>query len=892
MSKMLKCMLSVVLVSMCMSVFAGEDIWVEGEDAASSTMKPHNWYSGAVKKGELSGDDFLSNFAAGANAEATFKFNAVESGSYTFWARMNPVANPKASYDLSGTGWKNIDFSTEKDKRNIATDGKPDMRFIAWVKIGKVDLQQGSNTLKFKFSSDNNNFGSLDCFYLTQTPFSPSGKKRPGSGASEADEGMWAFEPEFDAFSDKSMLDLTYLNTPIKNSDPFISIDKNGDFVNGTKPIRFWSLNAYAQGKIDLEGLTRHGHWLAKRGINMVRWHGHVATDTIKEDTKLEDVNKQALDDSFKLVAAMKANGIYTCLSPYWGSHTDNKPSWGLDHIDNKNLSAVVFWDPKVQNAYKGWLKELYTTKNPYTGIALKDDPAVAIIQFQNEDSMLFYTMQTVKGQVREDLKKLFGKFVEKKYGSLDAAYKAWNGKNLPADDVTSGKLDLVLVWELTQQRNDPGFEQRKSDQLEFYTKLMYDFNKNMSDYLRNELGCKQIINAGNWRTADDVTMLDSERYSYDANEVIGCNKYKSTTHDGPKSGYLIMPGDTYANSSVLLNPSALPVALKQVKGKAMIVPESTWVPPEKYQSEGALLTAAYSSLNGVDSLFWFAHGKEEWDSTFGKWSVGNPMLLGQFPAAALMFRQGYVERGKPVVIEHRTFDSMWKRENPLISESQSYDPNRDDMDNSGANDNTLVTPLAFLVGPVEVVYGGNQTDNFVADLAKYINSSAQTVESVTGQLKLNYGKGVFTLNAPKAQGASGWLAKEGLIKLSDVMIKSDNEYSTITVVSMDGAPINSSKKILVQVGTYCRPYEFSETPTTIQRKGKPSIKGFKIISTGQSIWNVEKTKAMISINNAYVSKAYALDANGMAVKELEVRNSGDKVIITLPEDALYIVLK
>ena len=876
------------------TLFAGDDIWVEGENADKSTMKAHSWYSGSIKKAELSGDDFLSHYAAGANPEATYTFDAIESGSYNFWARMNPVADPKASYNLNGVGWQQIDFSSSTDRRNLARDGKPDMRYIAWIKIGKVDLKQGSNTLKFKFSSPNNNFGSLDCFYLTTTTYSPLGKRKPGSGGSgsDADEGMWAFEPDFDAFSDKSLLDLSYLNTPIKNSNPFITINKDGDFMNGSKPIRFWALNAYAQNNMDFEELKRHGHWLAKRGVNMVRWHGHVATDTIKEDTKLEDVNKQALDDSFKLVAAMKANGIYTCLSPYWGSHTKKKASWGLDHIDNDNLSAVVFWDSKVQNAYKGWLKALYTTKNPYTGIALKDDPAVAIIQYQNEDSMLFYTMQRVKGQVREDLKVLFGKFIVKKYGSYVAAYKAWGGRKLKGDDPNNDKLDLEIVWELTQIRSNSGQEQRKSDQLEFYTKLMYNFNKKMADYLRNELGCKQIINAGNWRTADDVRMLDCERYSYDANEVIGCNRYKSTTHNGPKSGYLIMPGDTYANKSVLLNPTALPVSLKQIKGKAMIIPESTWVPPEKYQAEGTILTAAYSSLNGVDTLFWFAHGKPEWDIPFGKWSVGSPMIIGQFPAAALIYRQGYVERGKPVVIESRPFEDMWARKVPLISESQAYDPNRDTSDNSDMTVDSLVTPLAFLVGPVEVVYGEKQTKSYVADLAKYINKQTKTVNSITGQLSMDYGKGVFKLNAPKAQGAAGWLAKEGLVKLSDVMIKSANEYSAVTVVSMDGAPISSAKKILVQIGTYNRPYEFEEVPANITRKGKTSTKGFKIVSTGQSIWNVEKAKGMVSISNPLVSKAYALDANGMPMKEIELRKSGTKVIFTLPEDALYVVLK
>ena len=48
---------------------------------------------------------------------------------------------------------------------------------------------------------------------------------------------------------------------------------------------------------------------------------------------------------------------------------------------------------------YKSWLRRLYTEPNPYTGIPLKDDPAVAIIQIQNEDSLLFYTEQQIRGK-------------------------------------------------------------------------------------------------------------------------------------------------------------------------------------------------------------------------------------------------------------------------------------------------------------------------------------------------------------------------------------------------------------------------------------------------------------------------------------------------------------
>jgi len=58
---------------------------------------------------------------------------------------------------------------------------------------------------------------------------------------------------------------------------------------------------------------------------------------------------------------------------------------------------ALLFFDPRMKAAYKGWLRELLTTPNPHTGIPLAKDPALAIIQIQNEDSTLFWTSRISK---------------------------------------------------------------------------------------------------------------------------------------------------------------------------------------------------------------------------------------------------------------------------------------------------------------------------------------------------------------------------------------------------------------------------------------------------------------------------------------------------------------
>ena len=115
---------------------------------------------------------------------------------------------------------------------------------------------------------------------------------------------------------------------------------------------------------------------------------------------------------------------------------------------------------------------------------------------------------------------------------------------------------------------------------MRFFTETMFNFNRMIGDYLKNDLGCKQLVNAGNWRTADNVTMLDAERWSYAANDVMAVNRYYGGAHEGKNNGWAIVNGDRFTDESVLLRPRELPLTLKQVDGFPMLITESSWVPP------------------------------------------------------------------------------------------------------------------------------------------------------------------------------------------------------------------------------------------------------------------------------------------------------------------------
>ncbi|MEK7475759.1 MAG: hypothetical protein AAB152_09015 [Candidatus Coatesbacteria bacterium] len=719
--------------------------------------------------------------------------------------------------------------------------------------------------------------------------------------------GTWDFHPVRDEFSSDAFFDHRSLNEAQAGQSGFVRLAPDGlGFVLGDgSPVRFWAIGD-GGGDMDLETLKHHARWLAKRGVNMVRFHEQLYAKG--KTSKLDDADQDQVERCWRLVAAMKAEGIYVTISPYWGvalGREGRLKAWGIEGDDDQDSLGLLFFDKTLQEGYKAWVRALYAPVNPHTGLPLAKDPAVAIIQIQNEDSLLFWTVANIKGKQREKLCRLYGDFLVAKYGSLDKAKAAWEGEADEGDRFAEGRAGLLHIWEMTQERTG-GRAKRLADQLEFLARTMYDFNRDMARFYREELGCRQLINAGNWTTADNTRLMDAERWSYTACDVLAVNRYYDETHhQGKRTAWAIDPGDHYTPRSCLLDPRACPVNLKRVVGRPLLVTESHWVPPNPYQSEGAFLVSAYTSLSGVDAYYWFAQGDPEWAEpkqpgdtrdwfrAMGKWDVGTPVELGQWPAAAWLFRRGLVRRGEAVVHEERPLAEIWARTYPVIAEDQGFDPSR--FKGLGAVRSDIRTgadPLAFLVGPVEAVYGGDPAKTAVADLSKYVDHGKKTVRSNTGELLWDHGKGVCVLDAPAAQGACGFLAKAGKLKTRDLTLACRTAYASVLVVALDGAPLATSARVLVQLGTTEQPTGWKERDADYQTgDGKTTYHGRKIETVGHAPWQVGRLDATLVLRSATLRHAVVLDMNGMKIRELKLARSGGAVTLSLPPDALYVGL-
>ena len=319
-------------------------IWTEGEKPLKADVKRHPWWYDKVKKDQLSGGDFISNWSD-KPADIEYAITAPKAGEYEFWVRANPVAT-KLSYQINGAAATDIDLSKNQSENvNIADDGKPDLRFLAWVHVGKVTLKEGANSLVFRMHSDNNNHGMLDCFVLANEPFEPHGLRKPGEPAkiTESDQGWFPFEPKEDAFLATAGFDLRSLNEKEAGEHGFINV-KNGEFVFSKtgETVRFWAVNGPPEIN-DPDQLRRCARILAKHGVNMIRIHG--------PDFNAEgEVDPAKVQRTIAIIEAMKSAGIYTDISLYWFAFMTPKANtpWLEGYNGKTNPVAALYLQSRL----------------------------------------------------------------------------------------------------------------------------------------------------------------------------------------------------------------------------------------------------------------------------------------------------------------------------------------------------------------------------------------------------------------------------------------------------------------------------------------------------------------------------------------------------------------
>jgi hypothetical protein len=876
-------------------------VWWEGEDFARTNVpEPLAPYPNDItdeERSKLSGGTWL--VPRGPEDEGPYfieyEVDVPEAGQYSFWVRKFWKHGP--------FNWRFNDQPWQTCGRDIALADDTYLRkFIGanWVYLGKVELPAGRQTLRLEMLDDGGG-GAIDAFLLIDGPFEPRGKLKPGQTTGDAEAGWFAFEPPADPLLDESPIDLRHLNEAEAGESGFVRRAGNGYVLGNGESVRFWIVQA-GLTNMEPDMMDYHARRLAKYGVNMVRL-GMSGLRNQWMNGQTEQF-RENLDDLHRLVAALKKNGIYVYLGHiWWDTSVQIREEHGFEgYGDGHNALGLLFADEEARDYYVEWVDALLNTPNPYTGNPLAQEPAVAFVEVQNESSLMFWTFkpQNIVPQTRAKLERRFGQWAAEKYGSIDKALQAWPQRSpaevvgdVSADHPDEGRLGFYDIGRLTTadwapaQRND----KRAGDQLQFLYELQRSFYQTMIDRFRNELGVKPMIAASNWKTADPKLLGLLERLSYTESDVINRNVYFGVNYQTrPERFYAIDVGDTFQDHSAL-KPPALPspLTVAHVNDHPYMITENNWTRPNRYRAEWPFLIATYAQMMGVDGWNFFSYDGVSWQTPMNVWEVCSPSVLGQFPAAALIYRRGDVTEAPAAVTEYVELEDIYDfkpvRFYELKGEDALWVSKIGELESEADAAATQADLLAFFVGKVNRAVDQGPARLETIDLDRYIDREAKRVRSVTSELSWDYETGLVAVDTRTAQGACGFLADAGPVALSDVTVNSGNDYGSVLVVALDGRPIAESRQLLVQTGTQDQPFGYATRPVGDGFKRITNLGGYPL--------NVKRVDGSVTIRNPRLTHAQVLDGNGYPdpdrTADLAPVDGG--VRLTLPEDALYTIL-
>lgn len=712
-------------------------------------------------------------------------------------------------------------------------------------------------------------------------------RARAASGG-VAPAGWFAFDPGDERPKATGALDLRPLNERFAGEHGFI-VARDGGFVHADTgaPIRFWGVTGPARTATgDL--LRASARALARYGVNLVRVH-------MPPFDARGEVDPAAVRRVLEIVEAMRAEGIYTHLSIFFPLWLQPAPGTSpLRGYDGKRFAfATLFFDPAFQAQYRRWWAALLTTPGP-SGRAVVDDPAVAFLEMVNEDSLLFATLdaRSVPDPEMRLLETAFGAWASARYGSTTAAMAAWGGRALPRDAPGDGRLGIRALGALARDRT-----RRDQDTAAFLLQAERRFYRETYAYLRG-LGFKGAITASNWKTVSPERLGPLEKLAYMTGDFVDRHGYFGCDARGAASEWSIRPGHTYADRSALrfdsedsrgIRDFLNPVMDAHYDAKPSMISETAWNRPNRFRSEAPLYLAAYGALQHSDAIVHFALDSTGWTvqprpTVMQPWTLMSPAMLAQFPAAALLYRQGLVSTAPPIADVALNVPALLRLEGTPLPEGAVLDERRlgHVVRRGPVGSRQRVDPLLHYVGRVDVRFTDGPRRVTIGEEATWlVDRPGRTVVSTTGELRLDYGRGVLVIDAARAQGASGDLGAAGVVETRDLRIASPLDLVHVVVVALDGLPLSESSRMLLQVMTEEKASGFETEPASRQRR--------RIRAVGSDPWLVK------AISGTVVFKRP--DAASLRVTQLDLGGApeaehGDASRISLRPDRVYYLIR
>jgi len=570
------------------------------------------------------------------------------------------------------------------------------------------------------------------------------------------------------------------LHAPAGSHGP-VFVTPEGHFAFRDRPgerVRFWGVNlCYGANFPDKETADRLAENLARSGYNSVRLH-HYDREIQKKGGPSWEIDPEMLDRFDYLFAALKKRGLYVSIdlytsrtfSPEEFAEIGFDPELAKEGTAHWRFKSILPVSDKAFDLWAKFARNLLTHRNPYTGLAWGEDPALIGICPVNEDAP--------RGRVNSD------KVVNRMYRD---AFEVWLGD--PSTHVI------------------PGVENESRERA--FNRFVYDrqirHNDRLREFLRG-LGVQAPLTGTNHHQNQWLAFV-RERYDY-----VDMHPYwDHPTFPGARFQFPLQFRQHNAVKSGARTPrNIMPV---RILGKPFAVTEFNFVRPNRYRAEGGVIMPAYAGLQDWDMLYNFDFGPVTLPiSVGGNFSIGSdPIGLIADRVGAALFLRGDIEPARGEIAFAVPVATAFTERERAFPDTFSPLGLVTRIGSLATDPETALSrrnPAAVVVEPESLRAGGDRrvyaADEALADNLQRdgvlprgsISADATRYVSETGQIELRTEPGTLKVVTPRSELFV--LPPDETLEGARVSVRNGLSFGTVNVVSVDGESLADSTRLLV----------------------------------------------------------------------------------------------
>lgn len=643
--------------------------------------------------------------------------------------------------------------------------------------------------------------------------------------------------------------------------------DDRLQFEDGT-PIKFWGTNICSKlPYVEAEKADSFVNFIAKYGVNAVRFHKFTWYAYDGDHSTRFSPKRFENFDYFQ--HRLRENGIYYGWSHIYGHKVlPGDSSKLLAYEEVKNLeypwahlngttSSLVNFAPDLQDLNIALTVDMLNHVNPHTGLRYADDPALAFIEFQNEDNIFWSAIERSLEQAptyKALLNRMFSDWLLKKYGTQQALEDAWGKENIPEGESLNKKNIYpqpshgLFSWEYeTALKENRPMALHVLDKMRFLYEIQMAFYQKFEKAIR-ETGYKGVLVGSCWQAGSGI----SHFYNLHADYSIGMID-RHNYFGGGAGGHRLDTGSV-KNNHMLGDPGSglFSAGMQQVADRPFSFSEWMSLVPNQWTAEAAPIIAAYGmGLQGWDASFSFATDIPRFSrllesESHGVYNATSPLHMGLYPALARMIYRGDIKESKIIATRNVHVPSMAEGK---LGFEEKVDQGYDDKRFSGS-----VPPQTLAIGKIPIMFTDKPRNTAIPDLSANWDSIHKTITSITNELIWNYGADDYiTINTEGTKGVIGFIPNRK-ITLDNWVLSSTNRFAVILITSLEqGKTITEADSLLI---------------TMVSRGKNSGMKyndtGDMLLSKGTSPLLLEPVRLNLEFSEDQYFKVEALDQDGL----------------------------